>query len=273
MTNSFRANRSVFRRWHQAAILAILVLPMLAACSTNPATGQQSFTGCMSDGQERNIGQQYHPQILQEFGGEYNDPAMKAYVNDIGQRLARTSERPNLNYTFTVLDSPVVNAFAVPGGYVYITRGLMALAENEAEVAGVIAHEIGHIAARHTNERYCRGIVAQLGAIGLGVLTGSGAVAEAANMGAAIYLQGYSREQEFQADLLGVRYLGRAPTIRRQCRRSSQACSTTAASRRNSPAGRVLPTSSASSRPIRARQTASSARSSRPRASRSPIRC
>ncbi|MEX0810374.1 MAG: M48 family metalloprotease [Dongiaceae bacterium] len=210
MTRAIRATKPAPRRWHYAAILAILLLPALAACSTNPATGQSSFTGCMSEGQERSIGQEYHPQILQEFSGAYDDPALQAYVNEIGQRLAKTSERPNLNYTFTVLDSPVVNAFAVPGGYIYITRGLMALADNEAEVAGVIAHEIGHITARHSNARYCQSMVAQLGAIGLGVLTGSSAVAEAANMGAAVYLQSYSREQEFESDLLGVRYLSRA---------------------------------------------------------------
>ncbi|MDZ4737241.1 MAG: M48 family metalloprotease [Rhodospirillaceae bacterium] len=209
MTSAIRATKPALRRRHYAAILAILLLPALGACSTNPATGQSSFTGCMSEGQERSIGQEYHPQILQEFGGAYEDPAMQAYVNEIGQRLAQQSERPNLRYTFTVLDSPVVNAFAVPGGYIYITRGLMALAENEAEVAGVIAHEIGHITARHSNARYCQSMVAQLGAIGLGVLTGSGAVAEAASMGAAVYLQSYSREQEFESDLLGVRYLSR----------------------------------------------------------------
>ena len=210
MTRAIRAKQPANRSWHHAAIFAVLLLPLLGACSTNPATGQSSFTGCMSEGQERSIGQEYHPQILQEFGGAYDDPAMQAYVNEIGQRLAQQSERPNQRYTFTVLDSPVVNAFAVPGGYIYVTRGLMALADNEAEVAGVIAHEIGHISARHSNARYCQSMVAQLGAIGLGMLTGSGAVAEAASMGAAVYLQSYSREQEFESDLLGVRYLSRS---------------------------------------------------------------
>jgi predicted Zn-dependent protease len=197
------------RRWTLLALAASIVLPLIAGCSVNPATGRQSFTGCLSESDERQIGAENHPQVLAEFGGEYDNPAVKTYVNDIGQRLARLSDRPNVNYTFTVLNTPDINAFAVPGGYIYVTRGLMALGQNEAELAGVISHEIGHIAAKHTNERYCRAMVAQLGVFGLGAATGSQAIAQAANTGAAIYLQGYSRDQEFEADLLGVRYLGR----------------------------------------------------------------
>lgn len=196
------------RPWHAFLLMAAVMLPLVAGCSVNPATGRQSFTGCLSEADERQIGAENHPVILQEFGGAYDDPQLQAYVNNIGQKLASTSDRPNVNYTFTVLDSPVVNAFAVPGGYIYVTRGLMALANNEAELAGVLSHEIGHIAAKHTNERYCRAMVAQLGVFGLGAVTGSSAVAEAANLGAALYLQSYSRDQEFEADLLGVRYLG-----------------------------------------------------------------
>lgn len=195
------------RPWHAFLLLVALVLPLAAGCSVNPATGRQSFTGCLSEADERQIGAENHPVILDEFGGEYNDPRLEAYVNGIGQKLAASSDRPNVKYTFTVLDSPVVNAFAVPGGYIYVTRGLVALANNEAELAGVLSHEIGHIAAKHTNERYCRALVAQLGIFGLGAATGSSAVAEAASLGAALYLQGYSRDQEFEADLLGVRYL------------------------------------------------------------------
>ena len=196
------------RPWNAFLLAAAVLLPLVAGCSVNPATGRQSFTGCLSEADERQIGAENHPVILQEFGGAYDDPQLQAYVNSIGQKLASTSDRPNVKYTFTVLDSPVVNAFAVPGGYIYVTRGLMALANNEAELAGVLSHEIGHIAAKHTNERYCRALVAQLGIFGLGAATGSSAVAEAANLGAALYLQSYSRDQEFEADLLGVRYLG-----------------------------------------------------------------
>ena len=172
-------------RWRALAVALFLLLPLVAACSVNPATGRQSFTGCLSDADERKIGAEYHPQIVAEFGGEYEDPALKAYVNEMGQRLARQSDRPNVNYTFTVLDSPVINAFAVPGGYIYVTRGLVALAQNEAELAGVISHEIGHIAARHTNERYCQALLAQRGVFGLGAAAGSISLAQAAGMSAA----------------------------------------------------------------------------------------
>jgi predicted Zn-dependent protease len=195
-----------------AALLAVLVLFTLAlgGCAVNPATGQQSFTPFMSPAQEARIGREQHPKILRQFGGAYEDPVLQSYVAGIGARLARTSELPNLRFTFTVLNSDIVNAFALPGGYVYVTRGLLALANDEAELAGVLAHEIGHITARHTAERYSRGVVTGLGAAVLGALSGERAVADLLQTGAELYVRGYSREQEMQADTLGVRYLSRA---------------------------------------------------------------
>src|SRR5262249_3734417 len=139
------------------------------------------------------------------------------YVQQVGLRLAQVSETSGLTFKFTVLNSDVVNAFALPGGYVYNTRGLLALAVNEAELAGVLGHEIGHIAARHTAERYSAATASQIGvtigAVLLGVLTGSDAVSQAAGQVggnvAGVYLAGYSRDQESEADMLGVRYLAR----------------------------------------------------------------
>ncbi|HLB79589.1 MAG TPA: M48 family metalloprotease [Dongiaceae bacterium] len=190
---------------------AFLALALAAAgCTVNPATGEQSFTAFMSEGDEIRIGRETHPKLLEEFGGAYDDPEIARYVASIGGFLASTSERPNLPFTFTVVDSPMVNAFALPGGYVYVTRGLLALAGNEAELAGVLAHEIGHVTARHAAQRYSQAVLAQIGLAGLGLATGSGALADIAGAGAAIYLQGYSRDQEFEADTLGVRYLSRA---------------------------------------------------------------
>ncbi|GIK99165.1 MAG: metalloprotease [Alphaproteobacteria bacterium] len=182
----------------------------LAGCSTNPATGRQSFTGFMSEEDEVQIGREQHPQITAEFGGVYDDPEITRYVDSIGQFLASTSEMPDLKFTFTVLDSPVVNAFALPGGYVYVTRGLMALANSEAELAGVIGHEIGHVTARHSAQRYSQSMLANIGMLGVAIATGSGALANLAGTGAQLYLQSYSRDQEFEADMLGVRYLSRA---------------------------------------------------------------
>jgi predicted Zn-dependent protease len=200
------------------ALLLVTALALPSACSrvVNPATGQTEFTA-MSPAQERQIGQEQHPQVLMQFGGAYDDPELQSYVTRIGDGLAAISELPKLDFTFTVLNSEVINAFALPGGYVYITRGLLALADNEAELAGVMAHEIGHVTARHSAQRHSRGVVAQgglaIGTILAGVLGGGLAadlVQHAGGLGAEAYLAGYSREQEFQADELGVRYMARA---------------------------------------------------------------
>lgn len=191
------------------ALIACAGTVALGACSTNPATGDQSFTAFMSTEDEKRIGAEQHPKVLEEFGGAYDDPEIGAYVASLGARLAAVSDRPDLNFTFTVLDSPVVNAFALPGGYVYVSRGLLALANNEAELAGVVGHEIAHVTARHSAERYSRSVVVNLGAGILGAVTGQRAIADLANLGGGLYLRGYSRENEFEADSLGLRYMTR----------------------------------------------------------------
>ena len=202
-------------------LIALLLTPALAlpaACArvVNPATGQTEFTA-MSPEQERQTGKAQHPQVLMQFGGAYDDPELQAYVTRTGRELVAVSELPKEEFTFTVLDSDVINAFALPGGYVYITRGLLALADDEAELAGVMAHEIGHVTARHSAQRYSRGVLAQggvaIGTILAGVLGGGAGAQLAQQAGGAsaqAYLAGYSRDQEFQADDLGVRYLARA---------------------------------------------------------------
>jgi predicted Zn-dependent protease len=192
------------------AALAAALAAFLGACSTNPATGERNFTAFMSPTQEQQVGRQEHPKILKQFGGVYDDPAIAAYVAGIGERLALNSDKPDQRYTFTVLNSPMVNAFALPGGFVYVTRGLMALAGDEAELAGVMAHEIGHVAARHTAQRYSRAVAVGLGAALLGAVAGSEGIGSVANLGAELYLKSFSREQEFEADMLGVRYLARS---------------------------------------------------------------
>jgi predicted Zn-dependent protease len=163
-------------------------------------------------------GREAHPQILEQYGGSIGDKAVEAYVQQLGTRLKNVSELSELDFTFTVLDSEIVNAFALPGGYVYVTRGLMALAENEAELAGVIGHEIGHVTARHGASRQTTGTLATaLGQIG-GALLGAYIGGEAgARVGGQLGQQAgygltmtYSRSQEYEADELGVRYLSRA---------------------------------------------------------------
>jgi predicted Zn-dependent protease len=168
----------------------------------------------MSRADEMEVGKREHPKILEQYGGRYDGQRIDAYVRDIGLGLARVSEVAGLPYTFTVLNDDKVNAFALPGGYIYITRGLLALAGNEAEMAGVLAHEIGHITARHTAQRYSQAMATNLGLQLLSAIGGSaGMPAGLGNLvsfGAQAILQGYSRQQELEADMLGVRYMVRA---------------------------------------------------------------
>lgn len=199
------------RRLASVLVVAVLAFGSLAlqACSTNPATGEQAFT-LLSPEQERRIGAEQHPRILAEFGGAYDDPALQAYVSDIGAAMIAGTGHADQRFTFTVLDSPAVNAFALPGGYVYVTRGLLALADSEAELAGVIGHEIGHVTARHGAQQHGRSVVVGVLGVLAGVLTGDRNLAEATNTVGGLVLRGYSREQEFEADSLGLRYLVQA---------------------------------------------------------------
>jgi predicted Zn-dependent protease len=196
-------------------ILAVLCLALsgVAACSTNPATGRSSFTALMGPEDEKRLGAQEHPKLVRQFGGAYSDRELDAYVSKVGLALAAETEMPGLDYSFTVLDDDLINAFALPGGYIHVTRGLMALASNEAELAGVLAHELGHVTARHSAERYSQGVVAGVGAAILGAagsIVGVPGVGQVAGYGAQAYMQSYSRDQEFEADKLGIRYMTRA---------------------------------------------------------------
>ena len=197
---------------HRHSVLILLLLAAmvtLAGCQVNPATGREQFV-MGSVEQDAAIGRQQHSSVLAEFGGAYPDRELAAYVDRIGQSLVAQTEIADLDYTFTVLDDDLVNAFALPGGYVYVTRGLMAWANDEAELASVIAHEIGHVTARHGAERMSRSTVAGLGLAVLGVAIDSPGLQQAANVGAQLVLSAYSRDQEFEADGLGIRYLSRA---------------------------------------------------------------
>lgn len=203
------------RRFLIAICLSSTVLFAGCATVTNPVTGKAERT-VMDERSEMAEGAKAHPQILAEFG-EFKDPALQAYVNEVGQRLAKASHRPELDWHFTVLDSPDVNAFALPGGYVYVTRGIMAYMHSEADLAGVVGHEIGHVTARHGSQRATRQQTAGLGVLAATILgavlesqglRGAANAASQASQGvAAGYIAKYSREQESQADKLGAEYL------------------------------------------------------------------
>ena len=191
-------------------VAAVVVLAAaLGGCAVNPTTGRQQFS-LMSPQQEAETGQREFPRLVEQFGGAYGDRALAAYVERVGQQVVRATGAPNQPYRFTVVNSDLPNAFALPGGYVTVTRGLLALMNDEAELAGVIAHEIAHVTARHSAERYSQATLAQLGAGLLGGLTGNAELAELAGTGAQLYLLSYGRDQESEADAIGIRYLASA---------------------------------------------------------------
>ena len=178
-------------------------------CQINPARGEKEIS-LLSKSEEREIGRREHKKIISQFGGEYKNKKLQNYVNSLGNFLVSTSELPNDEFKFTILDTPIVNAFALPGGYIYLTRGLIALCHNEAQLAGVIAHEIGHVTARHTAQRYTRAVGTNVVANILNVLTNNLAVKNLIGQGANLFMLSYSRDQEYEADSLAVRYMSKA---------------------------------------------------------------
>lgn len=173
-----------------------------------PLDAQQVRSISASD---KKLGAEAHPQLLAEFGGAYTG-AQAGYVTQVGRKIAVQSGLSNSesDFTITLLNSPVNNAFAIPGGYVYVTRQLLALMNDEAELASVLGHEVGHVAARHSNKRNTRSTLGTIGSAIVGVLTGSSELAQVAGQAAQLYTLSYSRSQEYEADDLGIRYLVRA---------------------------------------------------------------
>jgi len=179
---------------------------LLQACATNPVTGRSEFA--LSEKWELNAGKQYHQEILKQYT-VYDDPELQEYVNDIGQRLAKKSHRPDLPFTFTLLDSPQVNAFALPGGYVYVTRGIMAYMTKESHLAGVIGHEIGHVTGRHGAQRAAQQQIAGVASVAVAVGTGSSELAQASQYLGGALMSGYGRTQELESDRLGAEYIAK----------------------------------------------------------------
>ena len=183
----------------------------LTGCvTTNRATGQQTLTGFSSLEDDIALGRREHPKLVKAFGGEYDNPRIRSYIERMGVELARYAEYQEFPYKFTVVNSWIVNAFALPGGYCYVSRGLIALASNEAELAGVVAHEIGHVNARHTAQRLAQTQLAQGLLLGAVLLSGQSALGQAGGQLANAVLKSFSREQELEADTLGLRYMSRA---------------------------------------------------------------
>ena len=189
----------------KTAILLLIILIGALSCAVNPVTGKKELS-LISESQEIALGKQTDVEVRQQYGA-YADPELNAYVQSIGQALVPHTHRPQLACQFAVLDTPVVNAFAVPGGYIYVTRGILALMGSEAELAVVLGHELGHVNARHSVRRMSEMMLVQVGlALGSALSETFAEVAGLAGVGVQLLFLKYSREDERQADALGVEY-------------------------------------------------------------------
>ncbi len=191
-------------------LAALALAAALANCAQNPVTGNPNLV-LLSESQEIAIGRREDDKVRQQYG-VYDDERLQQYVNEIGQRLAQASHRPGIEYRFLVVDAPDVNAFALPGGYIYITRGILAYLNSEAELAAVLGHELGHVTARHSVQQMTASTAANIGASILQIFVpeSRGALGgNAINILGGALLSGYGREHELEADRLGAEYLAR----------------------------------------------------------------
>ncbi len=205
--------RAVLRRKIAVALVAFVAAAL--ACVTNPVTGQREIS-LMSVEQERAAGAQAAKQVAEQIG-LVEDPALDAYIDAIGQRLAQYSPRQDVTYQFAVADMAEPNAFALPGGWIYVSRGLLAISNSETELANVIGHEIAHVAARHSAQRQTRsvgvGLLSVLGAVVAGAAGGQQAAAQAMQLGQAVgagLIASYGRSQENESDDIGQRLSAQA---------------------------------------------------------------
>jgi predicted Zn-dependent protease len=184
-------------------VMALAMVP--GGCARNPVTGKNELS-LVSESQEIEMGRQSAQQVAQTIG-IYDDAAVQAYVSSIGMKMAKASERPNLPWEFHVVNDASVNAFALPGGFIYVTRGLMTSINDEAELATVVGHEIGHVTNRHSVQQISKAELAQVG-LGVGSLLSSDVakLAGLASQGLSLLFLKYSRDAENQADLAGFRY-------------------------------------------------------------------
>lgn len=186
-------------------ILIALLLVTATGCSFNPATNRPDLV-LMSEEKEIRIGREMHEKLVASTP-IYKDPILTAYVEHVGQKIAKASDRPDLTYSFTIIDSQDINAFALPGGYVYINRGLLTYLHSEAEMAAVLAHEVGHITARHAVRQKTAATGAGVASVLSVLVTGSGVVGDVANLWSTAAVKGYGRDMELEADRFGAQYM------------------------------------------------------------------
>lgn len=196
--------------------LALMTALNLTGCRTNEATGRSQLI-VLSHEQEIALGEEAMPELVKEYGGEVPDAVLREYVSEVGGKLTPYTEgdNPSNPWEFTLLDSDVINAFALPGGKVFMSRGLMERMTNEAQLAGVLGHEVGHVTAQHVNERMSQAIGLQIGvtAAAIGTRNRDGMaryIPAVVGVGGQGFLLKFSRDQESEADHLGMRYMARA---------------------------------------------------------------
>ena len=195
------------RKTLTAGALLIGAVIVLSSCAANPVSGKQDFM-LISEPEEIDLGRKVDASVTREYG-LYDDARLTAYVNDMGRRLGKLSHRPQLDYSVKILDASVVNAFAAPGGYLFFTRGILATLNSEAELAGVMGHEIGHVTARHSAQQLSKAQAAQIGLIIPQVL-GVPLLSDLAQVGMGLFFMKYSRDNEREADSLSVEYATKA---------------------------------------------------------------
>ena len=204
---------------HLRVLFVAFCLISLAGCSSNPATGGMQFN-MVNESQELSMGEQTEPGFVQSYGGELPSPEVVKYVAELGARLAASSERASLPWRFHVVDSSVINAFALPGGKIFITRGLLQSMTNEAQLAGVLGHEVGHVTAQHIGQQMSRQTAVESSLAVLTAVAGASVQDEqkkgwiqtlgsGASSGAGLYLLKFGRDQESEADSLGLRYMSK----------------------------------------------------------------
>jgi predicted Zn-dependent protease len=193
-------------RLHRAAVLFAALA--ITGCATNPATGKRQIS-FVSTSKEAQMGREADPAVIEQYG-IYGDTLVGRYVDSVGQKLAAVSQLPTLGWHFRVIDSPVVNAFAIPGGYIYVSRGILPYLNSEAQLAGVLGHEIGHVTARHSAQQITRSQIASVALLGSMFVSALRPYTGVASQGLGLLFLGFSRENETQADELGVGYTTRA---------------------------------------------------------------
>ena len=193
------------------SILGSLLVSLLTGCSVNPVTGENQFNLFGDDvADDVGMGMQWAPEIEKEFGGTFEDEHIQSYVDYVGQNIGQVSHAPHIKWHYKVLKHKMLNAFALPGGYIYITTGMLEKLKSEAQLAGILGHEAAHVTLRHSTQRMSEQIGIDMLLSAVMPEDASAGVVQATSIARQIVSLKYSRDDEKQADAVGLRYMMRA---------------------------------------------------------------